>query len=467
MGVIHWFRQDLRVLDNPALHYAAELGDVVPVYIYEAGQDHHHTPGAASRVWLHHALHSLDQTLNQSLNVYTGDPLAILDELCRRFDVTDVCWNACYEPWQREQDEAIATALRQRHIRVHIFNGALLWDPESIKKADGTPYKVFTPFYTKGCLQAPPPEKPLPSVEGRIRCVSDSQRHSVDSLGFLPSIPWDKTMMAEWPLGEAGALELWDAFLEKGIVQYKAGRNIPSKLHVSRLSPYLHFGQISVRYLWHMFQQYPQNEDIACFCSELGWREFSNHLLVHNPTLPTQNLYSKFDGFPWVNNPTYLRAWQTGQTGIPMVDAAMRELWQTGYMHNRPRMIVGSFLVKNLLIDWRHGERWFWDCLVDADLANNSASWQWIAGCGADAAPYFRVFNPVTQGEKFDPDGEYIKRFVPELRALPPKYLFSPWEAPASVLAACNISLGVTYPRPIVDVKASRQQALDAYFSLK
>jgi len=255
-------------------------------------------------------------------------------------------------------------------------------------------------------------------------------------------------------------------FLDEGLSLYKDGRNLPAMPYVSRLSPHLHFGEVSPNQLWYAVKNIGDNKHVDHFCSELGWREFSYSQLYHNHDLPTKNLQSKFDTFPWVENKILLEAWKKGKTGVPMVDAGMRELWQTGYMHNRVRMIVGSFLVKNLRLHWHHGALWFWDTLVDADLANNSASWQWIAGCGADSAPYFRIFNPVIQGQKFDADGSYVRKYIPEIALLPDKYLFSPWDAPESVLKEAGIDLGKSYPAPIVDLKQSRDAALKAFQSL-
>ena len=274
-------------------------------------------------------------------------------------------------------------------------------------------------------------------------------------------------MKSFWNIGELGANNRLTEFLNNGVENYKEGRNIPSKPFVSRLSPHLHFGEISPNQAWHAAKKKGDDTNIDHFCSELGWREFSYTQLYFNPELPKKNLQSKFDLFPWDKDEKKLIAWQKGQTGIPMVDAGMRELWLTGAMHNRVRMVVGSFLVKNLLLHWHHGERWFWDCLVDADLASNSASWQWIAGCGADAAPYFRIFNPVTQGQKFDSDGEYIRKYIPEISELPNKYLFNPWEAPQEELDRAGVVIGKDYPKPIIDLKLSRQNALEAFKSLK
>jgi deoxyribodipyrimidine photo-lyase len=284
---------------------------------------------------------------------------------------------------------------------------------------------------------------------------------------LLPRQGWDQSIDAAWTPGETAGLERLNLFIKEGLAHYKKGRNLPAKPYVSRLSPHLHWGEISPNQAWYAASNCSNDENVDHFLSELGWREFSYYLLHHNPNLQWENIQSKFNAFPWQENATHLKAWQEGRTGIPIVDAGMRELWQTGYMHNRVRMIVGSFLVKNLLLHWHHGEAWFRDCLVDADIASNSASWQWIAGCGADAAPYFRIFNPITQGEKFDPDGTYTKTYLPELAQLPSNVLFAPWEAPALVLKEAGVDLGVTYPHPIVDLKASRERALAAFSSLK
>ena len=293
---------------------------------------------------------------------------------------------------------------------------------------------------------------------------------SLDELGLLPDINWYDEIAANWSPGEDGARKRLATFLDKGIGDYKEGRNRPDQRHVSRLSPHLHFGELSPNQAWYAVDDSGTGLDLEtnadCFLSELGWREFSYNLLYNQPELPTRNLQKKFDRFPWREDAEALRRWERGKTGYPIVDAGMRELWRTGYMHNRVRMIVGSFLVKNLMLHWHHGEHWFWDTLLDADLASNSASWQWIAGCGADAAPYFRIFNPVTQGKRFDPEGRYVRHYVPELEALPDKYIHAPWEAPDDILAAADIRLGDTYPEPVVDLKASRERALAAFKSL-
>jgi deoxyribodipyrimidine photo-lyase len=466
--VIYWFRQDLRLSDNPALTQACQMGQIIPIYIL----DHRHAgdgkQGGAACVWLHHALTSLQQDLDQKLLCYQADPIDILQTLCQQHQVKHVYWNRCYEPWRMERDRDIKSTLQATGIQVHSDNGSVLWEPWTIQKTDGTPFKVFTPFYRKGCLQADPPRQPLSKPNSMVLADIDKPKNMIDSLNLLPNkLKWRQTLATHWNMSEKGAHDQLQTFLSIGIKHYKEGRNFPAKPYTSQLSPYLRFGQISPNQVWYAALQLGNNADIDHFLSELGWREFSYHLLYHNHQLPTQNLQPKFDRFPWQEDATKLAAWQTGNTGYPMVDAGMRQLWQTGYMHNRVRMIVGSFLVKNLLLHWHHGERWFWDCLVDADMASNSASWQWIAGCGADAAPYFRVFNPITQGQKFDPEGQYVKRFIPDLKHLPAEFIHCPWQAPSLVLKAAGIQLGHHYPEPIVDVKASRQAALDAFAALK
>ena len=464
---LHWFRQDLRTSDNPALFEAARQGSVLPVYILDdenAGDD---KMGSASRWWLHHSLKALNKKLNGKLIFYTGDPGPVLLKLCSDKNITAVYWNRCYEPWQLDRDEKIRKQLETQGIEVHVHGGSLLWEPLETLKDDGTPYKVFTPFYRKGCLKAAPPRKPIPAPENLKLTSKPAGSLRIDDLGLLPSIRWDRKMEQHWQMGEDHAQDRLQEFIKHGLKDYREGRNFPAKQNVSRLSPHLHFGELSPNQAWYAVKQKGNSVNADHFLSELAWREFSYSLLYHFPALPRKNLQAKFDRFPWRNDKKLLVRWQQGQTGYPIVDAGMRELWQTGYMHNRVRMIVGSFLVKNLLLHWHHGESWFWDCLVDADLANNSASWQWIAGCGADAAPYFRVFIPVTQGQKFDAAGDYTRHFVPELKDLPKKYLFNPWEAPPDVLNEAGVTLGKTYPGPVVDLKASRERALQAFASLK
>ncbi len=461
-----WFRQDLRITDNPALKKAADLGKVLPIYILDDMNDAVFNMGEASKVWLYHALQDLNKSLSGHLQCFSGDSKKILLSLCEEYDVAGVHWNRCYEPWRISCDEDIKQSFKESSISVHSYNGSLLWEPWDILKADKTPYRVFTPYFNRGCLQAESPRKPIARAKKIIFCKDKLNSISIDDLGLLPEIVWYDSIESHWDISEQGAVKGLDKFLENGLSDYKVGRDFPGKQHVSRLSPYLHFGQISPHQVWYAASRCGSDENMEYFLRELGWREFSYSLLYHFPTLPSENFQTKFNQFPWCDNETLLKAWQMGQTGYPIVDAGMRELWQTGYMHNRVRMIVGSFLVKNLLLHWRHGAAWFWNCLVDADLANNSASWQWVAGCGADAAPYFRIFNPMTQGEKFDPDGEYTRHYVPELKAVPDKYLFKPWLASSELLNNAGVVIGKDYPHPIVDIKESRLKALEVFRSL-
>lgn len=466
-----WFRQDLRLRDNPALQYAASNGSVITLYIKDTDCPEKVRLGGASQWWLHHSLLSLNASLEGKLHHRQGNALASLLNVCEKHQIEEVVWNRCYEPWQIQRDTQIKAALLKRNIKVKSFNGSLLWEPWEVLKKDGTPYKVFTPYYRKGCLVQAAPRLPLAKPDTLQLNYHADDDQGLDDLALMPNITWYKTMQAQWQPGEAGASRNLSEFLPSRMQAYKDERNYPEIVGTSRLSPHLHFGEISPNQIWYAaidtMQGNVSQEGIDCYLSELGWREFSNYLLFHFPDLPDKNFNSKFDRFPWLNDPSALKAWQRGQTGIPIIDAGMRELWQTGYMHNRVRMVVGSFLVKNLLLNWREGERWFWDCLVDADLAANSASWQWVAGSGADAAPYFRIFNPVLQGQKFDKNGNYVKKYCPELAKLPPKYIHNPWEAPDNILAYAGIKLGDEYPNPIVDLKASRQRALDALAASK
>lgn len=469
--IIFWFRKDLRISDNPGLFEAAKNGIVVPIYILDEASDEEFKIGGASRWWLHYSLESLNLSLDNKLNIYFGDSKNIILKIIKDNNIQGVYWNRCYEPGRIKDDSIIKSKLKQMGIECRSFNGSLLWEPWTVLKKDKTPYKVYTPFYRYGCLQGPEPRKPLDKQREMLFSKDLLNQKCLTDLKLLSKIKWYMQMEDTWEIGEEAANKKLDIFLEDGLVDYKEGRNFPGKQKNSRLSAHLHFGEISPHQVWHSAgikgRQSTFSKDVEHFLSEIVWREFSYYLLYHFPTLPRKNFQAKFDRFPWLNNSALLKAWQTGQTGYPIVDAGMRQLWQTGYMHNRVRMIVASFLVKNLLLHWHYGEDWFWDCLVDADLANNSASWQWVAGCGADATPYFRIFNPVTQGEKFDETGEYTRLFVPELGKLPNKFLFKPWEASEDILKMADIHLGKTYPKPIIELKKSRERALAAYHSIK
>lgn len=468
---IIWFRQDLRLHDNPALLHAVDNGyDILPVFILDDDNAGQWRRGAASKWWLYKSLQSLNASLDGHIVFRSGKAGDILADLIEQSGAKAVFWNRCYEPWRITRDKDIKTALKDQGLEVQTFNASLLWEPWEISKDDGTPYKVFTPFYRKGCLKAKEPDAPQPAP-ATISFADFSPRYSESDLDLLPKIQWYRSIDQLWQPGEDGARKRLDAFLDEGMKGYKDGRNRPDKEKVSRLSPHLHFGEISPREVWHSAQargmQAHWESDMDTFCSELGWREFSYSLLYYNPDLMRTPLQKKFEDFPWEKNDKALQAWQKGQTGIPVIDAGMRQLWQTGWMHNRVRMIVASFLIKNLRIHWHEGEDWFWDTLVDADLANNSASWQWVAGCGADAAPYFRIFNPVTQGQKFDPCGDYVRQFVPELKNMPDKYLHNPWEASEAILQKAGVTLGNTYPKPIADLKESRKTALECFETIK
>jgi deoxyribodipyrimidine photo-lyase len=461
--IIHWFRQDLRLADNPSLYHACRKGRVLPVYILDDSNAGASRMGGASRWWLHHSLERLNRSLHGRLALFRGDPLDIIPDLARSSEARAVHWNRCYEPWRISRDTRLKEQLRKQGIDAESFNGSLLWEPWEVRKADGSPYRVFTPYFRNGCLGAAPPRHPMPAPEPLDCAGLPAHAVNLDALELLPRIRWDLQLEPHWSIGEQGAAARLHTFLEEGLHRYAEGRDFPARPNVSRLSPSLHFGELSPNQAWHAISAADNGEDAGKFLAELAWREFSYSLLYDNPDLPENNLNASFDRFPWIRDEAALSRWQQGMTGYPIVDAGMRELWQTGYMHNRIRMVAGSFLVKNLLLHWHDGEAWFWDTLADADLAINSASWQWIAGCGADAAPYFRIFNPVMQGRKFDPQGIYTRRFVPELSRLPDRYLFSPWEAPADVLRNAGIRPGETYPEPLADLAASRRRALDAW----
>ncbi|MBP9721594.1 MAG: deoxyribodipyrimidine photo-lyase [Gammaproteobacteria bacterium] len=470
-----WFRQDLRIADNPALTAAVNNGSALAIYIWHEPQVKYLKMGAASKLWLHHSLEDLNNSLDNKLNIYQGKPQDIISKLIIDKKLAAVYWNRCYEPWRVKEDSELKIFLKNNfHIlEVKSFNGSLLWEPFTVLKSDKTPYKVYTPFYNNGCLNALTPDIPLGLSDlkkNKLKNILIKDKNnptSLDDLRLLKSesAVWGPKLISNWDVGEKAANKQLENFLKNNLPDYKTNRNFPGLNGVSRLSPYLHFGEISPQQVYHAVVKRSDRtgEGAQTYLKEIAWREFSYYLLYHFPDLANKNFRTKFDKFPWKQNKKFLKAWQTGQTGYPIIDAGMRELWQTGYIHNRVRMVVGSFLVKNLLLHWHHGRDWFWDCLVDADLANNSASWQWVAGSGADAAPYFRIFNPVTQGEKFDPEGIYTRKYVPELAKLNSKFLFRPWEAPEDELKSAGIILGKTYPKPIIDLKLSRELALEAY----
>jgi len=468
--VIVWFREDLRIGDNPALDAAVQTGSpLIPLFILDDAGEGPRKLGGASRWWLSKSLHGLGQDIRSrggQLVLRRGRSEQVLDEILSATNAVAVFWNRRYGKVAIARDKALKDDLTNRGMEVRSFNARLLHEPWTVCKKDGTPFRVFTPFW-KACLAMPGPDRPLPAPDRLPSAEIDVPSDDLGSWALQPTKPnWSLGFEKLWSPGETGASGLLAEFLTEKLAGYSEGRDRPADDLTSRLSPHLAFGEISPRQI-HWAAERPDRRSSDSgrhkFLSEIGWREFAYHLLYHNPDLTHTNLQSRFDGFGWEKPGDTFDAWKSGHTGYPLVDAAMRQLWQTGWMHNRCRMVVGSFLVKHLLIDWRLGEEWFWDTLVDADPANNPVGWQWIAGCGADAAPYFRIFNPVLQSRKFDPEGRYIRHFCPELSGLDSKHIHEPWKAPAGDLEAAGIDLGQTYPRPVVDHKFARKRALEAF----
>lgn len=474
---IVWFRRDLRLSDNPALVAGATHTRLIPLYIHDPQAEGEWGPGGATRWWLHHSLAALDsslRTLGSQLIIREGDSGEILQALIEANGADHIYWNRCYEPALIARDSRLKEKLHQHGSTVKSSNAALLYEPWQLLKADETPYKVFTPFWKRLQQRGMPPvaagrPQQLPPLPAGLASLRPEQ------LQLLPTLGWDAAFPRHWQPGETGAEQQLQHFIQAALHGYDEGRDLPSQPDTSRLSPHLHFGEISPRRIVEAITEQGHADtspgllhNSESYLRQLAWREFAYYLLYHFPDTPTEPFNPRFGKFRWERKrPAQLRAWQRGETGIPIVDAGMRELWQTGWMHNRVRMLAASLLTKNLLQHWHHGARWLHDTLVDADLAANSLGWQWVAGSGADAAPYFRIFNPVLQGEKFDKQGRYVRRWVPELAALPDKYLHRPWEAPVPVLADAGITLGRDYPRPIVDLKQSRQTALARYRELK
>lgn len=474
------FRDDLRLGDHPALAAAlATKRPLILAFIYEEPQAAGRPLGGAQKFWLHKSLEALSESIRARkglLHLFKGQAETIITELAKNNYVRDVFWSRRYHPKQVAADKSLKATLEAKGLRVTSFNGSLLREPWEVKSKTGTPMKVFTPFWKAARLDFIVPT-PLPQPKTLAQCVTEPLpgSYSLSALDLMPTSPdWTPSLSAAWTPGEQGAQAVLKKFLTGGFAGYAEDRNRPDRPSTSRLSPHIRFGEQSIRQIWHAAQMAhdsqtssSSSEDLRVFQAELGWREFSYHQLFHEPDLTHINVQRRFDEFPWQRNDAYFAAWSRGKTGYPIVDAGMRELWQTGFMHNRVRMIVASFLVKHLLIDWRRGEDWFWDTLVDADVANNPASWQWVAGSGADAAPYFRIFNPMLQGEKFDPDGAYVRRFVPELARLSASAIHTPWHAKPIELEAAGVVLGKTYPHPIVDHDSARDKALSAFKALK
>ena len=463
--VIHWFRRDLRLKDNPALHAASRAGRVLPVFLPDTQLcNQTYDAGEAGRWWLACSLKALHKSLGQTLLLLPGKPEEVLPQLAGKTGAVAVYAGRCYEPQHLSADKRLTEKLGKAGVKVHFFNGSMLQDPQMLAKKDGTPYRVFTPFYNNGLLQAPVPRKPLP-VPGSLqlhRVKENAGAFAKMLMRILPEQDWHKKLELYWSPGESHALEDLKKFIRHALHNYAAGRDFPAQPAVSRLSPRLHAGELSPNQIWYAAHSCSDEQSTHHYCRELGWREFACHLLLHNPQMHCEALRPAQDCFRNKGKRQYLLKWQQGKTGYPFVDAGMRELWQTGFMHNRLRMITASFLIKNLHIDWRRGEQWFRDCLVDADLASNSAGWQWVAGCGSDASPWFRIFNPLTQGKKFDPRGEYIRKFVPELADVPDAALHCPQKLQAYIQKGGD-KKAATYPLPVVDLHASREEALRMY----
>lgn len=468
-----WFRQDLRLSDNPALISACDYDHLIPIYIDDTKTKSQ--LGEASHAWLYHSLEDLQRQFHQvdnTLLLFQGDPALIIEQITHELDIDAVLWNRCYDPESIDRDSHIKASLKAQDIHASSFNASLLYEPWQILKKDETPYRVFTPYWKemshRGLNLAPlaAPET-IPASPDLQNLASLSTAVTLDELELLPTKPWPTHMLKHWSVGEAAAQQALGDFLDhSGAVDYQNTRDLPATSGTSRLSPHLHFGEISPRQIvWKTLRERPLGEidnGTLTFIKEVVWREFAHYIMYHFPETQQQAMYPQFQNFPWRSDIAEpLERWQKGQTGFPIIDAGMRELWATGWMHNRVRMIVASFLTKNLLINWQEGEAWFRDTLVDADLASNIMGWQWASGCGADAAPYFRIFNPLLQSEKFDKQGEYIRRWVPELAALDNKLIHKPWTAPEATKAMLD------YPEPMVDLSASRQRALDAYSKIK
>lgn len=473
--VIVWFRRDLRLSDNPALYAAAHSGcPVICLYIHDPERENMRADGRASLWWLDKSLRSLKaqiEALGGSLILKRGDTKETLLNFVTEINASGVFWNRRYGEAERTLDADIKSELLNQTVAAQSFNGSLLTEPWTFKTGSGGHYKVFSPYWRAVQAQYKCPA-PLPAPKSLAAHSISSDE--LDDWGLHPYNPdWSKGFNDLWSPGETSAHDRLHVFLDAPINAYKDDRNRPDLEHgTSGLSPHLRFGEISPVTVWRATQARIEQGKIdeknaMTFLSEVAWREFAYVLLFHHPSLANENYNKNFENMPWKSDEKNLRAWQTGQTGYPIVDAGMRQLWATGWMHNRVRMIVASFLTKHLLIHWRAGEDWFWDTLVDACPAANAASWQWTAGSGADAAPYFRVFNPITQGEKFDETGAYVKKWCPELARLPRKFLYSPWNAPELVLKEAGVELGDNYPRPIIDHKEGRERALKAYEVMK
>ena len=478
-GTVVWFGHDLRLSDHAALVHAAEReGPVVPLFTWAPDEHGGWPPGGAHRWWLRESLERLDAHLREKgsrLVVRQGASLDAIRDVIASTGADRVVWLTRYEPALRQRDIDIREALAEDGVMCRQFAGRLLHEPEEIRTGSGGPYHVYGPFWRKFKSEVTVPSPlDVPRLGTSRAPETWPTSDDLDALNLTPEqqdgVDWAGAMREFWQPGERGAHDRLARFLDVAST-YDDDRNRPDLRHTSELSPHLHWGEISPRQVWTQVQEWVSNgamrEAADVYLSEIAWREFSCHILHAYPDSPTEPLKDKFAGFRWRATPSYLEAWQRGRTGYPIVDAGMRQLWALGWMHNRVRMIVGSFLTKDLFVPWQEGARWFWDTLCGGDLANNSMGWQWVAGSGADAQPFFRIFNPVSQGERHDPNGDYVREWVPELADLPKKWIHKPWEAPAEVLKAAGVTLGETYPRPIVDHAEQRDEAMERYNEIR
>lgn len=463
---IWWIRRDMRLDDNAALQRALRADAMLPVYIHAPSDEGAWSIGGAQKWWLARSLSALAASLasvGSRLIVLEGESSTTLLELARTWGADEVVWSRRFEPASLRIEERLETALDAAGIRWSSYLSNNLFDPDDIATQTGNPYQVYTP-YSRNVRARGTPAQPKPAPTSLPPAIGGPAGVPIASLQLEPSPDWAGGFRDMWTPGESGAQSRLAQFTSGAIARYPIGRDEPASDGSSLMSPHLAFGEIGIRRLWHAAAGARSSpaESIDKFHAELLWREFATHVLVHFKHTDSKPLRADFERFPWRSDAAGLRAWQRGRTGYPLVDAGMRQLWHTGWMHNRVRMVVASFLVKHLLLPWQDGARWFWDTLVDADLANNSLGWQWAGGCGADAAPYFRIFNPTSQAEKFDGDAAYIKRWIPELARVPTKLVFEPWEAPPLALASAGVVLGETYPRPIVEHSMARERALSA-----
>ncbi|WP_313894206.1 deoxyribodipyrimidine photo-lyase [Psychrobacillus sp.] len=473
--IIVWFRKDLRLHDNPVLWEAAKQGIIIPVFIWSEEEEREYAGSEATRWWLHHTLLTLERNLKAKglpLILRLGNSLEELTSICKQTKADAVFFAERFEPFIISRDSEITKSLLLRGLEVRLFSANLLFTPSNLLNQKNEPYKVFTSFWKKTMIESV--NLPLSVPVNMVSYNKSIPTLRVSDLGLLSTIGWDEKFHMYWDPGENGAIKKWGNFTSEGLSRYVKDRDIPSSSSTSLLSAHLAWGDISVRAIWHSVKGLNEiesseymHESIQAFLRQLIWREFAYNQLIYFPTILHTPLREKFKKFPWRGSDEEFLKWQKGLTGYPLVDAGMRELWETGTIHNRIRMVVASFLTKHLLISWEEGSEWFKKTLVDFDAANNAMGWQWVAGSGIDAAPYFRIFNPIIQSKKFDPDGIYIRKWVPELAKIPSKYIHEPWKAPKNVLMECDVVLGKTYPLPIIDHSFARMRALEAYAQIK